>query len=278
MFHPRRRRRIDPRTGGDRAGQRNLIDPRISDQRAPHGPPALHHVENPGGHPGFDKDLRQLQRAQGGHLRGFEHHRIAHGERRGRFPAGDLAGVVPRPNAHANPQSLADRVDEIAAQGHRLAGHRRREAREIFQRIRARGPIGGKRLLQGLAGVIGFQHREIVQPLADDRRRAVQDAAALDRAQRRPVLLRRAGRGERGLDHRRGSLVQPGNHRAGAGIDHLDDRSGRVFQIGAIDEMAGFRLRGNHCGLRCQGGRKGHSPRGKRWFSSSTFRSMWLRM
>ena len=71
---------------------------------------------------------------------------------------------------------------------------------------------------------------------------------------------------ERLLDDIVGRRMQRGDHLSGCRIDDVDLFTSGVLGRFSVDEMAGDGLRFHH------------SPLGKRWLSSNTFRSMWLRM
>ena len=93
-----------------------LAMPGCADQRRADRARALDHVEDAVGQAGLGEDLAELQGAERGQLGRLEDHGVAAGERRGRLPAGDLAGVVPGADADADPERLAPGIDEVAAE------------------------------------------------------------------------------------------------------------------------------------------------------------------
>ena len=239
MLHPGGGGGIDAPAGGDRAGERDLGHARIGHQRLPDRACALQDVVKAGGQAGLGQDLGQAQGAERCGLGGLEHHRIAAGECGRTLPGGDLGGIVPGPDADADAQRLADRVDEIPPEGDVIAGQRGGEAAEIFERIGGRGGIGHQRLGQRLAGVEGFEHGEVMVAGADEVGRAAQDAPAFDRAQGRPVALGAGGGGKRAVDQRRGGGAQGGDGRPGRGIDDGQRLARRVLDKGAVDVVRG---------------------------------------
>ena len=120
----------------DRSGQRDLVDLRMVDQRCADISVALNHVEQTGGHAGFDKDFGDLQGAERRHLRRFEDHCIAAGECGGGFPAGNLGRVIPGAYAETHPEGFSNRVGKVAAcrggcivRCRQRSGHRRTPVR-----------------------------------------------------------------------------------------------------------------------------------------------------
>ena len=159
MFHASRSRRINLAPRRHRSGQRNLVHPCIRYQCAPHVARALNHVEQPGRQPRLVQDFSHFQRTKRCGFRWFEHHRIAASQRGCPLPAGDLRGIVPRPDANAHAQGLTHRISPVAAaQRDMFARQRRGQTTEIFQRVRPAGRIRHQRFLQGFPGVIGFQN------------------------------------------------------------------------------------------------------------------------
>ena len=144
MFDAICRRRIDLAARGHRPGQRHLVHAWVIHQSGPDVPQPLHHVVKPRWQPRLMQDLGHFERTKRRRLGGLEDHRIAASQRRRAFPAGDLGGIVPGPNAHADPQRFAAGVDPVfPIQRNVLARQGRRHATEILQRIRARGGIHG---------------------------------------------------------------------------------------------------------------------------------------
>ena len=247
-----RRGGIDLAPGGHRAGQRDLVHTGVRDKGVAHVTAALHHIVQSGGQPRLMQDFSHLEGAQRRGFGGFENHRIAAGQRGRAFPAGDLGGVIPCADAHTDAQRLAAGIDPVFAKLDVRAGQRCRHAAEILQRIRARGCIHRDGLLVGFAGVAGFQHAQIVVARPDQIGGPAQDTPAFGAAHRGPGTLG-ALRGGEGLIHDvRGCAMQCGNHRAADRADHRKGGACGVFDIGAIDEMAGGGL--------CRIGHQSFSP------------------
>ena len=186
--------------GRHRAGERDLGDDVVADERGADVAIALHDVEQPVRQAGLGVDLGQRQRRQRRVLRRLEHHGVAHGERRRRLPAGDLDRIVPGADADADAERLAPRIGEGAAEIDIVAVEGGDRAAEIFERIGGRRRVGNQRLLDGLAGVERLEPRQFGVAGAQDVGGAAQDAAALDRLQPRPGGLRRARRLDGELD------------------------------------------------------------------------------
>ncbi len=91
---------------------------------------------------------------------------------------------------------------------------------------------------------VRFEPREVGVAGAQQVGGAAQDAAALGAGHFRPCFLGFFRGGQRQLHDRRGGGVDGGDLRAGGGIDHRDRSACSVFDVFAIDEMAGFRLSG----------------------------------
>ena len=241
MAHPLGGGGIDAAPGGHRSGQRHLGDMRIGHQRRADLPAPLHDVDDAGRGAGLDQDLGQLQRAQGRFLGGLEDHRIAHRQGGRGLPAGDLAGIVPGADARADAQRLAPGIGPVAPQRDHLSGDGRGQPAEIFQRRRARSPVGHQRFLNGLAGVQRFQPGQRRVPVPDQGSGARQHAAPVGGRHRRPGRLR-AGRRPAGQGHLiRGRLVQKGDLPARIGVKD-GQRGALALDKGAVDEQAGFGL------------------------------------
>ena len=229
---------IDAAPGRHRPGQRHLGDMRIGHQRRTHRAAPLHHVENARRQARIAQDLGQFQRAERGFLAGLEDHRIAHGQRRRGLPAGDLAGIVPRPDPGADAQRLTHGIGPILAQRDMLAGDAGGQPAKEFQRIGTRGPVGHAGFLNRLAGIERFQLGQFLGPLADDRGGAGQHPAAFGQCHRGPAGLRGLGRGAGLRDLIRACLMQFGNGAAVIGKQHRQDRA-FALDRGAVDPQAG---------------------------------------
>src|SRR5690606_22822998 len=100
---------------GDRAGERDLVDFRMSGQGSADIAIALDDIEQARGQSRLTIDLCQFQRAERRHLGRLEDHGIAHGQSRGRFPSGDLDRIIPCADTDANAEWLMTRVGEGTA-------------------------------------------------------------------------------------------------------------------------------------------------------------------
>ena len=242
MLHAGSCSRVDLFTGGHRAGERDLVDARVGHKRTANLAHTLDDIIKPRRRARLDQDFGHLERAERRGLGGFEHHGVATGQCRRALPAGDLGGVVPRADPHTEAERFADGIDPILAQRDMLAGEACRQTAEILQRIGTGGGIRDQRFLQRFASVIGFQHRKLMIAFAHDLSGATQDAAPLGAGFLGPFLLRGLRRGQGLLDNGRGGGIDGGDLFAGGGVDHRDRGAGGIFNIGAIDKMAGFGL------------------------------------
>ena len=204
---------------------------------------ALDHVEHTLGQAGLDEDFGNLQGAERGHFRWFEHHGIAGGKRWRRLPAGDLLRVVPGADADDNAERHPHRIGPVAAEGDLAAIEcRSDDAAEEFQAVGAGGRIGDDGFLDRLAGVERFQCREFAVALAHDVGGLLQHPTALCRAEACPFLLGALGRCN-GLFHDlRCGGMKTCDHFAGCRIDAFDHAAGRVFDIDTVNEVGGLRL------------------------------------
>ncbi len=280
---------IDLAAGGHGAGERDFGHAVIGDQAVADLAHALNDVVKPCGQACLMQDLGDFEGGERRRLRRLENQRVAAGQGGRAFPASDLCRVIPRSDAGAEAQRLAPSVDEIAAQIDVLTGEGRCQSAEVFERVRAGCGVGDRGFRVWLTGVVGFENRQIVVAFAHDVCGAAQDTTPFGARHLTPGLLRGVGACE-GLfnDCGRGG-VDRGDDLACGGVNHLDGGAAGVFYVSAVDKVAGGGLLchlldasgGDYFGQKkirpvCRVGR--YSPRGKRWFSSSTLRSMWLRM
>ena len=124
-----------------------------------------------------------------------------------------------------------------------LPRQRGRQTAEIFQRIRTAGRIRNRGFLIGFARVIRLKDRHIVVAFAHDVGGAAQDTAPFGAGHRGPSSLR-VPRGGDGFFHDlwRGGIDGRDDLARGR-IDHLDRGAVGIFDIFAVDEMAGDGLR-----------------------------------
>ena len=219
-----------------RPGDRDLGHRRVACERSAHVARTLHDVEGARWETGVDEDLGQSQRAQRCELRRLEHHRVAGCQRRRRLPAGDLDRIVPRTDRGAHAERLAARVGERRAEVDVLAGVRRDQTGEVLQAVGARRGIGDKRLLQRLAGVERFEHRQLVVAFTDRLGGSVQHTPTLDGRRLRPGREPAAGGVHRLFDHGRIGGAQAGDDRPVARVDALELGPVTIDEL-PVDEM-----------------------------------------
>jgi hypothetical protein len=122
----------------------------------------LHHLEQTRRQPRLLKDFLQLDRGERRHVRRLENHRIPASERRRGFPTCDLERIVPGTDPGDHTDWFAPCVAERGrSEIQVLAGERRCHAREIFQTVGSRGHVHDAGFLDRLAGVAGFELRQL---------------------------------------------------------------------------------------------------------------------
>jgi hypothetical protein len=118
------------------------------------------HVEEPIGRPGLRIDFGKGKRGKRRVLRRFEHHRVAHGERRRGLPPGALDRIVPGADTDADAERLAFGVSKGPAEIDVFAVECGDRAAKEFQCFSRRCGIGDQRFLDRFAGVQGFEAGE----------------------------------------------------------------------------------------------------------------------
>ena len=200
------------------------------------GATAGQYVEHAIGQPGLAEDLRQFQRAQRGDFAGFEDHRVAGGQRRGRLPQSDLDRVVPGTDAGHHAQRFAPGIDEAAVtQRNLLALDGRSQAGVVLQHVGAGDDVNAAGFAQRLAGVQGFQQGQLVVALAQEIDRAPHDSRPLDTGQRRPDALALLGAFNRALQIGRTGLRHFGQDFAVGRVDALEGLVAAGVDVGAMD-------------------------------------------
>ena len=201
-------------------------------------PVTLHHVEDAGRQARFQEDFGQMGGRQRRDLAGLEDHGVAGSQRRGRFPHGDLDGVVPGADASHHAQRFLARVDEAGGAQRDLTaldGHG--QPRVVLDHVGAGDDVHSPSLGQGLAGVAAFQLGQLVVGGAQQFDGAIEDAGPLDRSEGGPGLLALPGAGHGVVDVGVGGRLDLGQHLARSGVDGLEAFSiGAFGNVTAIDE------------------------------------------
>jgi hypothetical protein len=193
-----RRRRHDTAADLGRAGERDLVDERVGDERGARRPVAGDDVEHAGGQPGLERQGGEPQRAQRRLLGRLEDDGVAGRERGPELPRRHEQRVVPRHDLTADADGLAGRVGEERAVGRvDRAVQLRRPARVVPQD--RRGPADVPAGLEDrLAVVARLERAELLGVLVDQVREAVQaprpgrSARGRSSARRRTRSARRA--------------------------------------------------------------------------------------
>ena len=151
------RLRVLPALGADLAadvggaGEGDLVDARVVDQRRAGLAVAGEDVDDAVGEAGLEGELAEAQGGERRLLGGLQDQRAAGGERRGDLPGRHQQREVPGDDLGADADRLAQRVAEDVARGDgdRLALDLRRPARVVAQVVDGRGDValgGGQRL------------------------------------------------------------------------------------------------------------------------------------
>ena len=222
---------------GGRAGERDLVDVLVVDQRRAGLAVAGDHVEHALGQPRLERQLAQPQARQRRLLGGLEHDRAARRQRRGDLPGRHQQREVPRDDLPAHADRLLARVAVHVRLGDRqhVAGDLGRPAGEVAQVLDRERHVHAPGELDRLAVVERLQLGELVGVVLEGLGEGQHRARALGRgdAVPAPVLERLAG-GAHGAVHVRG-----------AGVGHLGDRpaGGRVERlegapVGGLEALA----------------------------------------
>src|ERR1700722_4198914 len=210
-----------------RAGERDFVDVGMLDDGRAGFARAGDDIDNAFGKFGFLENLREAHRGDAGGLGGFDHNRVAAGERGSDLPRGHEQREIPGDN-------LADDAE----------GFRGAAGEGVLELVCPAGVIkemrGDERkidiaaFLDGLAAVYGLEHGEFAGFFLDDARDAVKIFAALASGHFAPDFVVRAAGSLHGLVHvRRSAEGDLGQLAFGGGIDGVE-----IFASGRRDEFA----------------------------------------
>ena len=225
-----------------RAGERELAQPRIADQRAGHrlGMPGREHVEHPGWQPRLDRASAPAARRERRERGRLEHHRapaaIAGAILRVAMASGKFHGVM---NRHGPTGRLATSSRDAAVRrrlhtARRSAAPARRTSAGTPRRTRPRRASLGQRL----AHLQRHQQREVLGPLHDELEGLPQNLRTLTRRRLRPRRLSRVRRRQRFFavgDRGAGDRLQ---QRAGRGIVDVERPAVRGRPPPAVDQKS----------------------------------------
>ena len=178
-----------------RAGEGDLVDAGVLDERSPVAPSPVTMLTTPGGRPIALPDLGEGKRGQRGELGRLEHHGVAHRQRRRDLPGQHQQREVPG-------DDLPDDAD--GAHVGQLGGHQLRPAGVVVEVARDQRDVDVARLADRLAVVDRLQHGEQARVLLDLARQRVEIARAdVSRRLRSSRGRRRARRARRHPRRRR---------------------------------------------------------------------------
>ena len=184
-----------------RAGEGDLVDVRMGDQRHPDLARAGDDVDDPGRQVGLAADIGEQERGQRRGRGGLEHDRVAGGERRGDLPGEHQQREVPRDDLGGDTERLRDAPREGVFE---LVG----PAGVVPEMGRRERHVDVAALLDRLARVHRFEDGELAAALLEDARDAEQVLGPFLARERAPrALLGASG----GLDR----LVGVGRGRLG---------------------------------------------------------------
>ena len=196
------RRSLHQRAGGDRAGEGDMLHPRMArKRRSGLRPQPRHHVQRPCGQACLRCQMGKGQRGEAGFFCGFQHAGIAHRQRRANRASDDLHRIVPGHDMAGDAKGFAQGEDGVTVHiGDGVAGDLVRRATVEFAVARQRHRIGA-RLGQRLADVHHLQRCKPVHALGYHLAEAGQDTATLGGAHLAPCALLRGLRcGNGGVD------------------------------------------------------------------------------
>lgn len=178
----------DAAADAGRAGERNLVDIGMIDQRlADRAPGTGHDVENAGRQTGFEREIADPKRRQRGQLGGLHHDGAAAGQRRRELPHPDHQREVPRHDRSDDADGLEHRVGQgIVARGHDLTADLVGPAGVICECIDRCGQILAQHGRNRLAGIEAFELDDLVGMITQQLRPSQQDRATLRCAHRAP--------------------------------------------------------------------------------------------
>ena len=199
-----------------RAGEGDLVDVRVRDERPAGLAGAGDDVDDAGRQVGLLADLGEQQRGQRRGLGRLEHDRVAGGERRRDLPRQHQQREVPRDDLAGHAERL-----RVAAEAGvlELVGPAR-----VVEEVRGDdGHVDVARLLDRLAVVDRLQHRELAAALLDDPGDPEEVLGALAAGHPRPDAGVGAPGGlDGGVDVGLAGLGDLGQHLLGGGADRLE--------------------------------------------------------
>ncbi len=238
----------DRDAGAARAGEADEIDARIRDQRSADVGTAIDDVEHAGRQAGFDYQLDQTVHDQRGLRRGFQHHRVAGGDRWRDLVGGQIEGRVEGGNGGDHADRKAHEHRELA-RSHRAAVQRHVTGLDA-NRLLCRQQHGLERAPDLRLGILdrlaGFARHQLGEPLRIalyERSGAAQQRGALVGWHRSGLRARLDGGGHRRLDVGSGRNRRRTDHLTTIRIADFD-AAPRVAPAPA-DERAGRNRRGS---------------------------------
>src|SRR5471030_399876 len=217
----------DQATDFGRAGEGQLVDTRMVDDRFADAAIAGDDVDDAGRYAGLHADFGEQHRRQRGEFGRLEDDRVTGGQRRGDFPGQHQQREIPR-------HDLADHADGAVVG--EFFGLQLCPAGVVVEVARRQRHVDVARFTDGLAVVQRLQHSEQTRMLLQQARQRVQHARASVAAQCLPARLRATGRFDGAVDVVAGRLRQVGQLRCVGRIGRGEQFARRAPRV--VDEQA----------------------------------------
>ena len=165
--------------------------------------------------------MLELERGQRRQLGGFEHHRVAGGQRRAEFPGRDRQREVPWHDQTDHSEGLAKGHVDAAGDGNRVPQQPLGRARVVTEGFGHHADLPA-RVADRLAHVARLEQGQLLEAILDLIGEPREQPSPIARCNGPPGRERRARSGHRGIGLRHPGLWQLGEHVLGRRLDHRD--------------------------------------------------------
>ena len=226
------------------AGERDLVDPVVVDQRGPGLARAGDDVDDARRQVGLLADLGEQQGGQRCRLRRLQHHGVAAGQRRRDLPRQHEQREVPRDHLAGDSQRLRIRAESRVAQ---LVG----PAGVVEEVGRGEGDVDVPALADRLAVVDRLQHGQFARSLGHDPGDPVEVLGPLGARHPGPATVGRPRGGDGGIHVLRTRLGDVGQLALGRGVHRGEVLPGcRLAHLAADEQAVAVVDRHRCCGFR----------------------------